>query len=144
VPEHGVLYSGDLVFDGGTPFVVMGSLAGSLEAVERLRALGATTIVPGHGGVCGREALDAVAGYLRFVQELAADAHAAGEAPLDAARQADLGPYAELLDAERIVGNLHRAYAELEGQPPGAPIDVLAAFGDMIAYNGGAPLRCFA
>jgi cyclase len=144
VPEHGVLYSGDLVFDGGTPFVVMGSLAGSLEAVERLRTLSPTTIVPGHGGVCGRESLDAVAGYLRFVQELAADAHAAGEAPLDAARQADLGPYAELLDAERIVGNLHRAYAELDGRPPGAPIDVLAAFGDMIAYNGGAPLRCFA
>ncbi len=144
VPEHGVLYSGDLVFNGGTPFVVMGSLAGSLEAVERLGTLGATTIVPGHGAVCGREALDAVADYLRFVQELAADAHAAGEAPLDAARQADLGPYAELLDAERIVGNLHRAYAELEGQPPGAPIDVLAAFGDMITYSGGAPLRCFA
>lgn len=144
VPEREVLYAGDLVFNGGTPFVVMGSLAGSLAAIERVRGFGAATIVPGHGAVCGPEAVDAVAAYLRFVTELAADAHAAGEAPLDAARQADLGPYAELLDAERIVGNLHRAYAELDGLPPGAPIDVLAAFGDMIAYNGGKPLRCFA
>ena len=140
LPQHRVLFAGDLVFNGGTPFVVMGSVAGSIEAVARLRALGAETIVPGHGGVCGPDVLDRVEGYLRFVQSVAADAHAAGEAPLDAARQADLGEYAEWLDAERIVGNLHRAYAELEDRD----CDVLAAFGDMLAYNGGRPLRCLA
>jgi cyclase len=144
VPERSVLYAGDLVFNGGTPFLVMGSLAGSLAAVERVRAFGAEVIVPGHGGVCGPEAIDVVAGYLGFVRDLAADAKAAGASPLDAARQADLGPYAGLLDAERLVGNLHRAYAELDGAAPGAPIDLIAAFGDMIAYNGGQPLRCFA
>jgi cyclase len=144
VPERSVLYAGDLVFNGGTPFILMGSLAGSLATVERLRGFGAATIVPGHGGVCGPEALDAVAGYLSFVRDLAADAWAAGAPPLDAARSADLGPYAELLDAERLVGNLHRAYAELDGRPHGAPVDLVAAFGDMITFNGGAPLRCFA
>jgi cyclase len=140
LPAERLLFAGDLVFNGGTPFVVMGSVAGSIEAVARLRALGAETIVPGHGGVCGPEVLDRVEGYLRFVQSVAAEAHAAGEAPLDAARQADLGEYAEWLDAERIVGNLHRAYAELEDRD----CDVLAAFGDMLAYNGGRPLRCLA
>jgi cyclase len=56
----------------------------------------------------------------------------------------DLGGYAELLDAERIVGNLHRAYAELDGAEPGAPIDLAAALSDMVAYNGGKPLSCYA
>jgi cyclase len=140
LPSEKLLFAGDLVFNGGTPFVVMGSVAGSIEAVARLRALGAETIVPGHGGVCGPEVLDRVEGYLRFVQSTAADAHAAGESPLDAARQVDLGEYAEWLDAERIVGNLHRAYAELEGKE----CNVMAAFGDMLAYNGGRPLRCLA
>ncbi|MDQ1395014.1 MAG: cyclase [Acidimicrobiaceae bacterium] len=144
IPERSVLFAGDLVFNGGTPFVVMGSVAGSLAAVERLRLFGAETIVPGHGGVCRSEALDDVAGYLRFVQELASEAKAAGATPLAAAREADLGPYAELLDAERLVGNLHRAYAEIDGLAPGAPIDIVAAFGDMVAYNGGRPLRCLA
>ena len=144
IPERKVLYAGDLVFDGGTPFVLMGSVAGSLTAIEGLRALGADTIVPGHGAVCGPAAFDAVVAYLTFVTDLAAYAHAAGATPLDAARQADLGPFAELLDAERIVGNLHRAYAELDGAAPGAPIDVVAAFGDMVAFNGGEPLRCLA
>lgn len=144
LPDRSVLFAGDLVFNGGTPFVLMGSVAGSLAAVERIRALGADTIVPGHGAVCGPEALDAVAGYLRFVSEVADEGRSAGMTPLEAARDADLGSYAELLDAERLVGNLHRAYAELDGTPPGAPIDLLAAFGDMITFNDGRPLRCLA
>jgi cyclase len=144
IPERSVLYAGDLVFNGGTPFVVMGSVSGSLAAIERVRAFGAETIVPGHGAVCGPDALDTIASYLRFVQEVASQAKAAGVPPLDAARQADLGPFADLLDSERLVGNLHRAYAELDGLAPGAPIDLRAALGDMIAFNGGRPLRCLA
>ena len=45
---------------------------------------------------------------------------------------------------ERIVGNLHRAYAELDGLAPGAPIDVFAALGEMVTFNGGRPLHCLA
>ncbi len=144
IPERGVLFAGDLVFNGGTPFVLMGSVAGSLVALDRIRQFGATTIVPGHGPVGGPEQLDAVAGYLRFVTDLAATTKAAGLSPLEAARDADLGPYAGLLDPERLAGNLHRAYSELDGRPLGTPIDVGAAFGDMIALNGGRPLQCLA
>jgi cyclase len=144
LPDRRVLFAGDLVVNGGTPFVLMGSVAGSLDAVDRLRGYDAEVIVPGHGGVCGPERLDAVAGYLQLVQRLAQEGKAAGAAPLDVARDTDLGEYAEWLDHERIVGNLHRAYAELDGQPLGAPIDVLTAFGEMIAFNGGRPLRCLA
>jgi len=82
--------------------------------------------------------------YLRFVQETAAQTWAAGISPLEAARQIDLGPYSSLTDSERIVGNLHRAYAECAGARPGDPIDVPGAFADMVAYNGGRPLRCLA
>lgn len=144
LPERSVLFAGDLVFNGGAPFVVMGSVAGSLAAIDRLRGFGARTIVPGHGAVCGPDALDRVAAYLRFVQQVAADARSAGLSPLDAARQVELGPFAELLDSERLVGNLHRAYAELDGGPPGGPIDVAAALSDTVAFNGGRPLRCLA
>jgi cyclase len=144
LPAHGVLFAGDLIFNGGTPFVLMGSVAGSLRALEWLRRFPAATIVPGHGAVCGPERIDDVVAYLGFVGALAKEARAAGQSPLDAARQADLGGYADLLDSERIVGNLHRAYSELDGEPLGHPIDLAAAFADMIAFNGGRPLRCLA
>jgi cyclase len=144
LPEERVLFSGDLVFNGGTPFVLMGSVIGAIESLERVRAFDAQTIVPGHGDVCGPEVIDVVDGYLRFVAEAAVNAVAAGLTPLEAARQVQLGEYADLRDPERIVGNLHRAMAELGDVPRGGPVDVPAAFADMLTYNGGAPLRCLA
>src|SRR5215211_3882394 len=144
VPERRALFAGDLVFNGGTPFVVMGSVAGALAALERLEDLGPETIVPGHGPVCGAEALASQRAYLRMVSDLADEAAAAGVEPLAAARGADLGDFAGWHDPERLVGNLHRALAERRGLEPGGTLDVAAAFADMVAYNGGRPLRCLA
>jgi cyclase len=145
IPERSVLFAGDLLFGGGTPFLLMWSITGAIEVlVEVVRPLGARVIVPGHGPVGGPELIDEVLGYLRFVQDVARRGRAAGLSPLEAAREADLGDYAGLLDAERIVGNLHRGYAELGGAEPGAPIDLFAAVQDLIIYNGGRPLTCHA
>jgi cyclase len=144
IPERRVLFTGDLVFNGGTPFVLMGSVAGALVVLDRLVEYDAQILVPGHGPPCGPELIDGVGEYLRFVQDTADAAVAAGLTPLEAARQTDLGPYRSLTDSERIVGNLHRAYAECAGSRPGDPIDIGAAFLDMVAYNGGRPLRCLA
>jgi cyclase len=144
VPKRKLLFSGDILFNGGTPFLLQGSIAGALEALDRLDGLGAETIVPGHGPVCGPEVIDTVRGYLRFVQQTARAGQAAGLSPLELARATDLGEYAALLDPERIVGNLHRAYLELDGGERGALLDLPAAIGDMLAYNGGRPLTCHA
>ena len=145
IPDRSVLFAGDLLFNGGTPFALMGSISGWIEVLETvLRPLGARTLVPGHGPVCGPEAIDDVLAYLRFVQDLARETKAAGLTPLQAAREADLGNFKDLLDAERIVGNLYRAYQELDGGPPGTPLDLGPAFAGMIAYNGGRPLTCHA
>ena len=144
LPQRKLLFAGDLVFNGGTPFVMMGSVTGALASVDWLRAIGAETIVPGHGEVCTPAVLDGLADYYRFVLATAEAGRAAGWSPLETARSTDLGEFAELLDNERIVGNLHRAYAELGGLPQGAPIDLGASIADMIAYNGGRPLRCLA
>jgi cyclase len=144
VPSRSVLFTGDLLFVGGTPFVPMGSVSGSLAALDKVRQFGAQTLVPGHGPVSGPEVIEPVADYLRFIQSTAARAKAAGLSPLEVARQTDLGRFSDWHDAERIVGNLYRAYAELDGAAPGAPIDTAAALRDMVAYNNGQPLRCLA
>jgi cyclase len=146
IPERSVLFCGDLIFNGGTPFLLMGSVAGAIDVLEQVvRPLGARIIVPGHGPVFEDQGpIDATLDYLRFILDVAARGHDAGMPPLDAARATDLGPFAAWPDAERIVGNLHRAYAELDGAPCGAAIDIAAALTDMVAYNGGAPLTCLA
>ena len=146
IPERSVLFCGDLVFNGGTPFLLMGSVEGCVDVLEKVvRPLGARTVVPGHGPVfTGDEPIASTLDYLRFVRDLAARGREAGVSPLQAARDTDLGRFAAWPDAERIVGNLHRAYAELNGTPRGGPIDVAAALADMVAYNGGEPLTCLA
>ena len=145
IPERSVLFTGDLLFNGGTPFLLMGSIAGSIDVLENvLKPLGAQTIVPGHGEIAGPDLIDDVLGYLHFIQDTARTAKSAGLTPLEAARNTDLGSYADLLDPERLVGNLHRAYSELDGAPNGTPIDVIAALTDMVAYNDGKPLTSHA
>ena len=146
IPERYVLFCGDLIFNGGTPFLLMGSVAGAVEVLETVVApLGARTIVPGHGPVFGDSGpIEDTLDYLRFVLDVATGCREAGLSPLQAARDTDLGRFAAWPDAERIVGNLHRACAELDGTPRGGPIDIVAALTDMVAYNGGAPLTCLA
>ena len=146
IPERSVLFCGDLIFNGGTPFVLMGSVEGAIGVLERvIRPLGATTIVPGHGPVFHDAApIDATLDYLRLVLGVARESRAASVPPLEAARESDLGRFADWADSERIVGNLHRARAELDGAPRGGPVDIVTALADMVAYNGGKPLTCYA
>jgi cyclase len=143
LPDSRVLFCGDLLFNGGTPFLLMGSVTGAIAVLtDVLAPIPARTIVPGHGDLCGPDLIDTTIGYLRFVLDVARHGLDAGLSPLAAARETDLGEYASWLDPERIVGNLHRAYHDLEPQRP--DVDVVAALTDMITYNGGQPLSCHA
>ncbi|WP_322899638.1 MBL fold metallo-hydrolase, partial [Actinacidiphila rubida] len=142
LPERRVLFAGDVLLPGCTPFVLMGSVSGSLAAVERLRALGPEVVVGGHGPVAGPEVLDATEEYLRWVRRLAARGVADGLSPYETAVRADLGAFAELRDPERLVANLHRAYAEEAGRPLDHQIRSGPVFQEMARWGGGRPLIC--
>ncbi|WP_219506856.1 MBL fold metallo-hydrolase [Nonomuraea ceibae] len=137
LPEERVLFSGDLLFHGLTPLVFMGSLEGALRSLDWLAAFGAERVVPGHGPLTDAAGLPGVLAaherYYRFVLDVARAGRARGLPPLAAAREADLGEFAGWADAERLVLNLHRAYADAEG----AEMGLLAALGDAVAYHGG-------
>jgi cyclase len=142
LPEQEVLFCGDLLFNGGTPFLLMGSVRGAIDVLANVVApIPARTIVPGHGAPCDRQLIGTIVGYLEFVLATAEKGIAAGLSPLELARQTELGGYAGWLDRERIVGNLHRAYADLGAA---ADVDVSAALTDMVRYNNGQPLSCYA
>jgi cyclase len=140
LPIHRVLFAGDLVFNGGMPLAVGGSVAGSVETLLMLQALQPNVIVPGHGRPCGPEQLDRHLRYWRLVQDAARQAVAAGLTPVEAAHELDLGEFADLGDSERIVMNLHRGFAEVD---PGHQFDMLSATRDAVVYSG-RPIRCVA
>ena len=145
IEAHKVLFAGDLVFHGGTPFSLFGSVSGTIDAMDRLEAQGASVLVPGHGPVARgdglRSALDDQREYLTFVQKEAGVGMEAGRTPLEHAQEVDLGRFAEWSDSERLVGNLHVVYREA-GKNPEFRIDL--AIMDMVAFNGGALPRCLA
>lgn len=147
LPELKVLFSGDIVFNGGQPFLLEGSLAGYPKALEAIRGLEPEIVVPGHGPVCRGEeipqVLDALKGYAAWVGELARDGHAAGKTPLEVALNTDQGEYARWQEGERLVGNLHRAYSELDGNPLGTKIPIPRVREEMVTLNGG-PIECLA
>lgn len=137
IPERKLLFAGDLAFKGGTPFALQGSIDGWIETIGAIKGLGAETIVPGHGPVCGPEVFDAARDYLLFLRELAKQGFEAGIEPLELAQSTDLGKFADLSDAERIVGNLYRAYSELRDEERGIPLDLASIMGEMRTYLGG-------
>lgn len=144
LPAERVLFAGDVVLSGEAPFMLMGSIAGSIDALNRLRALEPERVVCGHGPVADAGAIDVTLEYLTWIQSLAKEAAGSGLTPLEAARQADRSRFAELGAPERIVGNLHRAYAELGDAPRGVPLDVVSIFREMVEFNDGKVPECLA
>lgn len=144
IPDRKLLFTGDIIFNGGTPFALGGSVGGWLDALDRIEALGAETIVPGHGAVCGPAAIADVRAYLQWVWDTGKRGFEAGTPPLELATNLDLGRFAPLTDPERLVPNLHRVYSELRGEHRGIALDFQQLFREMLIYNGNQPLRCFA
>jgi cyclase len=76
--------------------------------------------------------LDTHRRYYRFVLDTAQAGVRDGLAPLEAARRCDLGAFAALPEPQRIVLNLHRAYADIIS----GPLDMIRAITDTVAYTG--------
>jgi cyclase len=137
LPDERVLFTGDLLFAGLTPLVFAGSVDGALASLDWIAGFGPDVAVPGHGPlVTGGDLAGVLADherYYRFVLDLAADGRRDGLGPLELARETDLGDFGAWSDAERLVLNLHRVYADAEGRP----MDMMAAMVDAMAWNGG-------
>jgi len=52
LPDDGVLFAGDLVFEGRTPYLLNAGFRATVTALQSLEELGRRTVVPGHGALC--------------------------------------------------------------------------------------------
>ena len=147
LPDRGVLFTGDLIFHGGTPFALFGSVQGTLDALDVIERQEAEVIVPGHGpafaGSQIKDVLDSQRSYLRFVQQTAELGIAAGRTPVEQASQTDLSEFQHLTDSERLAGNLHVAYRE-NHKADYQWVGFESAITDMIVFNGGQLPHCLA
>jgi len=137
IPAKQVLFAGDLLFNGLTPMILMGSVEGARRSLEWIASFRPAHVVPGHGPVIDAADLDRVLDehdrYYRLIAEAATDGRSRGLTPLEAAQRCDLGDFTHWPDAERLVLNLHRAYADQDG----SEADLIAAMTDATRWNGG-------
>lgn len=83
LPDRDVVFTGDHVFSGGTPFALQGSIPRWRQTLPDVRALGASVLVPGHHPVTTPVVLDDVDRHLGALA-----ARRDGLTALEAARKA--------------------------------------------------------
>ncbi len=126
VPDADAIFTGDILFIHGTPIIWDGPVQNWVDACDLITGLGVTTVVPGHGPVCGLDGVEMVRGYLVWLYAEAKQRFEVGMSAQDAARDIELGSYADWGESERIAINVDSIYRELD--PSHESAGVLANF----------------
>lgn len=70
VPKEGVLITGDALFNGHHPYMGTANFEIWLKSLDKMRAVKAKRIIPGHGPACGYEAVDKQQRYTESIMKL--------------------------------------------------------------------------
>lgn len=135
VPDAGVVFTGDLLFNEGTP-VVWADYDNWLAACDRILELDAKLLVPGHGPVTDASGLRDLRRYLGYVREESRRRFDAGMSEEEASDDIDLSDFADWGETERIVANVALAYRAFDpALPPRTPVELLIAMADWRARH---------
>jgi glyoxylase-like metal-dependent hydrolase (beta-lactamase superfamily II) len=125
VPDAAAVFSGDILFIGGTPIVWAGPVSNWLAACDAILAYDARVIVPGHGPVTDASGVRDVQRYLRYVRDQARLRFEAGMDEIAAADDIDLSDFGDWGDKERIAVNVTTLYREFDPSLPEVPVPEL-------------------
>ena len=133
LPDDGIVFTGDLLFNGGHPIVWAGPVSSWVAACERLEALRPETVVPGHGPLTGIGGIEQQRAYFQWLLDEGTPRYESGMSPLEAARDLAGGPYAGWGEGERLAPNLTALWRDL-----GAEVqdDAVSLFGQMAELAG--------
>ena len=134
VPDASLVFTGDLLFNEGTP-IVWADYDNWIAACDRILELGARTLVPGHGPVTDASGLRDLRRYLVYVREQARERFDAGIDEVEAANDIDLSDFADWGEAERIVPNVIAAYRAFDPSRPPDAEQLITAMADWHARH---------
>jgi glyoxylase-like metal-dependent hydrolase (beta-lactamase superfamily II) len=125
-PQDKTVFTGDILFIGGTPIVWAGPLSNWIAACDRMLGMDIETVVPGHGPVTDKTGVAQVRDYLSFIAAEATARHDAGMSAWDAAQDIALGPFGDWGEFGRVAVNVEAVYRELE--PGYVPAGIVEQF----------------
>ena len=139
VPDARTVFTGDILFIGGTPIVWAGPLSNWIAACDLIAAADIDTVVPGHGPVTDKAGVVAVRDYLEWVEHEALERHGAGVDAWDAAREMALAlgksTWGQWGEFGRLAVNVDAAYRSVDAGHRSP--DVVEQFRRMLALESG-------
>ena len=117
VPDADLVFTGDLLFNQGTP-IVWADYDNWIIACDRILELDAAVLVPGHGPVTDASGLRDLRRYLVYVRSEARNRFDAGMDEVQAADDIDLSAFSDWGETERIVANVMAAYRAFDPSRP--------------------------
>jgi cyclase len=136
VPSAKTIFTGDILFIGGTPIIWAGPLSNWVVACDLMLDLDVERVVPGHGQLTDKGGILQVRDYLTFVDGAARARHSAGMSAEEAIADIALGEYGSWSERGRLAPNVFAVYQELDPTLP--RVDVLTVFGKMAELEGYA------
>jgi glyoxylase-like metal-dependent hydrolase (beta-lactamase superfamily II) len=139
VPDAKTIFTGDILFIGGTPIVWAGPLSNWVAACDLILGLDVDQVVPGHGPVTDKAGVAGVRDYLTYVEREATARFEAGldawEAAREIAQEIGDGEFAGLGERGRVSVNVETVYRTLDAGHE--PADVIELFQRMAALDHG-------
>jgi glyoxylase-like metal-dependent hydrolase (beta-lactamase superfamily II) len=132
VPDARVVFTGDILFVGGHPIVWTGPVRNWVSALDRILAMDVDTVVPGHGPIVDKSAVNDEREYLLWVEREAKTRFDAGLSAIDAARDMR-AEYQHWGEGERLVVNVAAVYRELDPDRPPSFVDLFAQMAELAA-----------
>jgi len=130
VPDADVVFTGDLLFNHGTP-IVWADYDNWIAACERILELKAAVLVPGHGPVSDASGLRDLRRYLVYVRGEARKCFDAGINELQAADDIDVSAFSDWGETERLVANVIAAYRAFDAsRPRRTRVELITAMAD--------------
>ncbi len=115
LPQHKILFAGDLAFFHLVPYAHNGYISKWIEQVDKILTMDVDQIVPGHGPVAGKKELAEMNEYFRVLKVEAKKRYDAGMSAGRAAADINMGKFVNWMGPERIVMNTVRLYDEFKG-----------------------------
>jgi cyclase len=139
VPDAKTIFTGDILFIGGTPIVWAGPLSNWVAACDLILGLDVDQVVPGHGPVTDKAGVAGVRDYLTYVEREATARFEAGldawEAAREIAQEIGDGEFAGLGERGRVSVNVETVYRTLDAGHE--PAGVIELFQRMAALDHG-------
>ena len=133
VPDARTVYTGDILFIGGTPIVWAGPLDNWITACDLINAADVETIVPGHGPITDKAGVTSIREYLVYVRDQATERFNGGMDAWDAARDIALNGFGQWGEFGRIAVNVDTVYRSLD--PTHRSPDVVEQFKRMFTLE---------